>query len=168
MSCVAVRIEYSVHFFRNILIGQPEVVYRDTRVFCKNTVAINAYSLRIGAKMSASCTAVAAFTANDVSFGGNDIAYFKGRSVSLNLNDFTDKLVTDGHRRFDRILRPLVPIVDMYVGAADCGIMYLNQSFAVVDNGNFFANKFQTGLSRRFDNCIHFHSILPLFTSVFS
>ena len=41
----------------------------------------------------------------------------------------------DGHRHLDRALRPLVPVVDVHVGAADGGLLHADQHIVRADRG---------------------------------
>jgi hypothetical protein len=56
-----------------------------------------------------------------------------------------------------------IPVVDVYVCAADCGLMYLDQHFtgAGLRHGNLA--QFQTGACHGFDNGVHilFHNVPP-------
>jgi hypothetical protein len=47
--------------------------------------------------------------------------------VLADLDDFADELVADHHRDGNRLLRPLIPLVDVQIGAADGGALDLDQ-----------------------------------------
>ena len=53
-------------------------------------------------------------------------------------DDFADELVADGHGHRNGVLRPLVPIVDMDIGAADAGVADAYQH--VVDSDFWFGD----------------------------
>ena len=76
---------------------------------------------RVRAEMAAAGQAVAAASADDVAFAADDVAGLKIGDVGADLDDFADEFVADDHRHGDGLLRPLVPLVDVQVGAADAG-----------------------------------------------
>ena len=67
--------------------------------------------------------AVTAGTAGDVTLTGYDVANLEALNAGTNLYDFTDIFVTSGLTNSDSVLCPLVPLVDVNVGTADCGFM---------------------------------------------
>ena len=50
----------------------------------------------------------------------SDIVAGDGRA---HFRDKTDKFVTGNHRHRNRLLRPLIPIVNMQIGAANCRLL---------------------------------------------
>jgi hypothetical protein len=62
---------------------------------------------------------ITAMSTRDVTFADNEIAGRKSFHVIAGKIDNTDKFMTDRHRHRDRLLRPLIPVVYMYVRAAD-------------------------------------------------
>ncbi len=77
--------------------------------------------LRVRAKVATAGHAIAAAAADDVAFAGDDHAWLIVVDVVADLDDLADKFVADDHRHRDRLLRPLVPLIDVDVGAADRG-----------------------------------------------
>src|SRR5439155_25848730 len=55
----------------------------------------------------------------DVAFGTHDLAGKHRRPAFAQLDDLAHELVADHERRLDGVLGPLVPAVDVQVGAAD-------------------------------------------------
>ena len=74
-----------------------------------------------------------AFAADDVA--GIEVAY-----VGADLDDLPDEFVADGHGNGDGFLRPVVPLVDVDIGAADAGVADTDQYIVDADFGfgNFF------------------------------
>jgi hypothetical protein len=71
--------------------------------------------------------AVAAVAADDVAFGADPLAEFVAGDAGADLHDAADEFVPDHEARLDRALTPLVPLVDVQVGAADGGLFQLDQ-----------------------------------------
>ena len=67
--------------------------------------------------------AVAAFAAGDVAFAGNNVANLEALYARTNLDDLADILVTGSLANSDGVLCPLVPLIDVNVGAADGGFV---------------------------------------------
>ena len=88
-----------------------------------------------GAEMPSAGEAVAAAAADDVAFAADDVAGMKVVDVGADLDDLADKLVADRHGHGDGALRPLVPVVDMDVGAADAGVADADENVVDADGG---------------------------------
>ena len=54
-----------------------------------------------------------------MSFGTYSVANLEILDITAQLDNVSDKFVTDGHRRTDRLLRPVIPVIDMYISTAD-------------------------------------------------
>jgi hypothetical protein len=63
-----------------------------------------------------------------VAFAANDLAGTEVAHVRADLDYTADKLVADDHRHRDGLLRPLVPLVDVHVRAADTGAEHADQN----------------------------------------
>ena len=98
--------------------------------------------------MPSSCQAIAAPATDDVSFPAHNIAGIKVIYVRSNFNNFANKFMPDGHGNGHGSLRPIVPLVNMNVGAADACVVDANQHIIDADLG--FTNLFQpqTSLTR--------------------
>ena len=83
--------------------------------------------------MLASAAAVAAVSAGNVTLTGNTVADFVVSDATAHFYDFTDILVANGHRSLDGVLRPLVPIVDVKVSAADSNFPNLDKYIIYTD-----------------------------------
>ena len=95
---------------------------RDDEVFGEAALAVHADADRVAAQVAAAGAAVAAITAGDVAFAGDAVADLEALHLAADLDDLADVLVADGHRHGIVLLRPLVPDVDVHVGAADRGL----------------------------------------------
>ena len=102
---------------------------------------VDAHALRVRAQMAPAGQAIAAAAANHVAFAADNVAGIKVVDVGADRNDLADKFMADGHGNRDGLLRPLVPLVDMNVGAADAGIVDAHQH--IVDADDRFGNIFQ-------------------------
>ena len=88
---------------------------------------VDADPLRIAAQVAAAGAAVAAVAAGDVALAGDAVADLEALHLGADLGDRADELVADGHRHRDRGLGPLVPVGDVEVGAADAGVVDLDE-----------------------------------------
>ena len=95
---------------------------RDAQVLGEGAVAVDADALRVLAQVPAPGEAVAADAADDVALAVDQVALLEPLHGGADLLDHADELVPDDHRRLDRLLRPVVPVVDVHVGAADRGL----------------------------------------------
>ncbi len=118
-------------------------------------IAIYADALRVRAKMTTPGEAIAAMPAGDVAFAGDEVAFGKTFDVIADKIDNADKLVADGHRDRDRLLRPRVPVVNVNVGSADRRLQNADEDIVAFDlwDGNFFQPK--SGPGAAFDDGLH-------------
>ena len=82
--------------------------------------------------------AVAAAVAGDVALAGNALADVQSGDARAKLGDLADVFMADGHGRLDVLLRPWIPVINMYVRAADGGLVDLDEDLtgAGLGNGN--------------------------------
>jgi hypothetical protein len=73
----------------------------------------------VRAKVPSSGQAIPAMTANDVSLCCDNFTRDKIANSTADLLDYAHEFMSDHHRDRDGLLRPGVPVIYMYVGAAD-------------------------------------------------
>src|SRR5438270_13159747 len=79
---------------------------------------------------------VAAMSAGDVAFADDEITFGKAFHVIADKIDNPHKLVANGHRDGDRFLGPGIPVIYMYVGAADRRLDDADEHVVAGDLGN--------------------------------
>ena len=90
-----------------------------------------------------------------MALAGDALADREARDARAKLGDLADILMADDLWGLDVLLRPLVPFVDMDVGAADRGFVNFDQNFSGARHGNRHLPQFQTGAGCGFYNGIH-------------
>ena len=105
--------------------------------------------------MAAAGEAVAAAAADHVAFAADDVAGEEVGHIGPDLDDPADELVADRHGDGDGFLRPLVPLVDVDVGAADPGPQHLDQDVVDADRGRLDVFQPQAGLAPALHQCFH-------------
>ena len=131
------------------------VLGRDADELGEAARPVDAHSDSVGAEMPLAGAAVAAMSTGDMAFTGDAVAGLEVRYLIADRRHFAHELVADGHRHGDRGLRPLVPIVDMHVGAADGAAAYANQHILRSDLWNRYLFHPQTGLAFLFHQSAH-------------
>ena len=121
--------------------------------------------LRVRAQMAPPGQTIAAAPANDVPFPADDIAGMKVRHVRADFDDLSAEFVPDDQRHVNRGLRPLVPVVDVQVGAANSRAKHAN--LYVVDAGLGLGNVFEPQAARRADLYKAFMDFFPACVSHF-
>src|SRR5690606_309350 len=100
---------------------------RDREVLGKAARADHADADGVRAEMALARAAIAAMAAGDVAFARDAIT----NRITLHLAAYrlahAPELLAHGHRHGNRALRPLVPVVDVDVGAADRGFPHADQ-----------------------------------------
>ena len=107
--------------------------------------------------MTAAGEAIAAAAADHVTFAADDIAGEKIGDVGADFDDAADKLVADRHGHWDGLLCPLVPFVDVDVGAANARFQHLDQHIVDPDLGDFDVFEPKAGLAFRLHEGFHIH-----------
>src|SRR5947209_15899620 len=102
----------------------PDVGHGKTDVFRKSTRPVNPDSLRVGAEMPAPRQAVSTASTHDVSFSAHYFSRMKIADIRTGGNNLPDKFVPDHHGHRNRLLCPLIPLVDVEVGSTDPGMCY--------------------------------------------
>ena len=133
----------------------PDVGHRQGNVLGEGARPIHADARRVGAEVASARHAVAAAPADHVALAGNDLPGVEVVDVVAHLDDFADEFVADHHRHRYCLRRPLVPLVDMQVGAADRCFLYLDQN--VVEAGFRLRDVFHPDALAGFalDQCFH-------------
>jgi hypothetical protein len=96
-------------------------------------MAVHADADGVRAQVLLAGAAVAAVPADDVAFGRDALAELVAGHARAHVDDAADELVADDQAGLDRALAPLVPLVDVQVGAADRGLLELDQHLVGAD-----------------------------------
>jgi hypothetical protein len=105
-------------------------------VLREGTVTVDAEDLRVLAHVRLPRPAVEAHAASDVALGGDVVARPDVAHVAADLDDRPGELVAERHRRRDPPRRPLVPVEDVEVGAAQARRLDADEDVVVSDRGN--------------------------------
>src|SRR5450755_841392 len=97
----------------------PDVGHGKHDIFGESSVAVHADALRFGAQVAAAGQTITAASADYVAFAADDIAGKEIGDVGTDFSDFADKFVADDQAHGDGFLRPIVPLEDVHVGAAN-------------------------------------------------
>ena len=113
----------------------PDISHRQADVLGKCPSAIHADTAGVRAHVSTPGHAIAATAADYMSFAGDQLPAMEVIYIAADFDDFTDEFVADHHRYRNGFLRPLIPVVNVHVGAADCGLFGFNQDIVNTDFG---------------------------------
>src|SRR5438477_2457998 len=105
--------------------------------------------------MAAPGEAVAAASADHVTFAADDIAGEEIGHVGACLHDLADELMPDGHGHRDGFPRPLVPLINVNVGAADAGLQHLDEHVVDADLRGRHVVEPQAGLAAALHQGFH-------------
>jgi hypothetical protein len=156
---VAEGIEDGGNVERDGLVVAPDVGHRQRDVLRERAGAVHADPLRMRADMATSGEAVATAAADDVAFAADDVAREEVGHVGPDLDDPADELMPDRHGDGDRLLRPIVPLVDVDVRAADPGPQHLDQDVVDADLRLVDVLQPQAGLAPALAECFHSSTI---------
>src|SRR5690348_16397492 len=98
---------------------------------------------------------VTAMAAHNVSFPAHKIANKEITDVRSCRDDFADKLMANCHGHRNRLLRPVVPFVDVHVCTADTRVVNTHQHIVDTDGGLWNVLQPQAWLGLTLDQCFH-------------
>ena len=124
------------NILRQTLVDDNDVGLWNTNIFGKRPVTINADADGILASLDIAGMAVTAMVAGNVPFARDALADVQPGHAFTESGDFADVFMTDGHGRLDMQLRPRIPVVDVYVRAADGGFVDFDKNLARAGFGN--------------------------------
>jgi len=96
---------------------RPDVGHRHRDVLGEGAGAIDTDAQGVFAQVAAAGQAIAAASAHDVAFGADDFTGKKSLTLEPTFDYLANELVPYDHRHRDGLLRPLVPFVNVQVGA---------------------------------------------------
>ena len=155
MRGVAEGVEEGDNVLRETLVDGNDVACRDADELRERAVTVNADADVVLAPLDIAGVAVAAVAAGDMALAGDALADREARDACAEFRDLADILMADDLRGLNVLLRPLVPFVNMDVGAADRGFVNFDQNFSGARHGNRHLPQFQTGAGCGFYNGIH-------------
>src|SRR5699024_9221519 len=91
---------------------------------------VHAHTLGVLAPLDVAGVAVAAAAAGDVAFAADPLAHMEAGDAGTQLGHLAHIFMADDHGGLDVLLGPGVPVIDMYIGAADSGLVDLDQHLA--------------------------------------
>jgi len=97
----------------------PCISSGDSHELGPGTRAIDADALRVWAKVTTAGQTIPAMPASDVTFPNDEIALRKPAHICSHRRDLPDEFVADGHRHGNGLLRPIIPVVNVNISAAD-------------------------------------------------
>ena len=139
------RIEAGEDVERDGGVDGDGVCRRDAEELGEGAVAVHADPLRVLAQVPAPRQAVAAHAADDVALAVHEVALLEPLDRGADLLDHADKLVADDHRGLDRLLGPVVPIVNVDVGAADGRLLDPDQDVVGPGDGDRVFRQVEAG-----------------------
>src|SRR5689334_22287740 len=93
--------------------------------------------------------------AGHMTFTRNQFAWTKIVHIGADLNDLANKLMTNDHRHRNRFFGPVIPIVDVYVRAANAGAQHADQNIVDSDTGLRNVLQPQSLFRMRLDESLH-------------
>ncbi len=155
MNRVAERIEDRGNDVGDRRVEPPNVVLGDRDVLGKGAVTVDADDLDALANMRLSGSAEQTREVDDMTLGRDALAGANRTHRLPGRDDRAHELVADDERRFDSLLRPRVPGVNVMVGAAEPGLFNPNQHVAGTDLGNRDFDQAESGGRFGFDEGLH-------------
>src|SRR6185436_6322698 len=133
MHSVSEGIEDGGHILVDAGTMHPDIRHGQGEVFGEGAFAVDADAFGVGAKMTPASQAIAAASANDMTFPADDLAGKEIGDIRANLDDFAHEFVTHHHRHGNGFGSPLIPLVDMEIRAANAGAVNADEDVVDAD-----------------------------------
>mmetsp|Transcript_12366 Transcript_12366/g.33933 ORF Transcript_12366/g.33933 Transcript_12366/m.33933 type:complete len:344 (+) Transcript_12366:432-1463(+) len=133
---VAERVQESGDLVRDLVRQGKRVVGRDAEVLCEGPLAVHAHPDSAPAQVPDAGAAVPAVAADQVALTAHPVAHLETTHALAEFDDRASKFVADGHAMRNRLLGPLVPVVDVHVSATDSSAVHLYQHVVVARPGH--------------------------------
>jgi hypothetical protein len=153
MERVAHGIVDATYVIRDVVIEMPYVGCRHGDEFRETTVPVNANDLRVRADMGVAGAAQQAAAIDYVPLGCYAVAFTHVFHKTPHLHDVSCEFVSYSERRLAPASRPVVPLVDMNVGAAHSGTPYTNENFILADLRTRHITQFESRTCSNFYEC---------------
>ena len=133
MDGVAERIEDRAELVVDVVGQRHDVERRHAHIFGEGAGDVDADAARLRVQVIAPAARGAASHADHVALARDALADPEALHVRANFGDLARIFMPDRHRGRDRLPRPLVPVEDVDVGAADPGLVHLHQHVVGTD-----------------------------------
>src|SRR5690606_4225345 len=114
--------EDGAHLVGDALRHLEGVEGRQHEVVGERPLALHAHPHGVAARVAAPGAAVAAVAAGDVALAAHAVAHLEAAHLAAHARHHPGPLVAGDERHGHGALRPLVPVVDVHVGAAEAGL----------------------------------------------
>ena len=155
MRGVAEGVKEGDNVLRQALVDGNDVARRDADILRERAVPVDADADMVLTPLNIAGVTVAAVAAGDMALAGDALADREARDACAEFRDLADILMADDLRGLNVLLRPLVPFVNMDVGAADRGLVDLDENFSGARHGDRHLPQLQSGAGCGFYNGIH-------------
>ena len=119
MGGIAEGIKYCIQLLRYIGAAAPYIGGGDYQIFRESAVPVHAHTLGVPAVFLMSLQAVPAPAAGDMAFPGYQVPYGVSVHPGTDLHNLPHIFVSGRKAYGNCVLRPLIPLIDMYVCTAD-------------------------------------------------
>ncbi len=126
---IAQRVENRCILLRNGRVELPDIALGDNDILGEGTIGVDTNDLYVLTDVRFSNAALQALAAGDVHLGRDEVAFLHAGDVFAYGFHDAAKLVAGDERRVNTTLSPLVPVVDVQVGAADRSDLDIDEDF---------------------------------------
>ncbi len=155
MHGIAERIQDGAELVVDVVGQRHDVEARHLDVFGEGARNIDPDAAGLGIEMEAAATRGAALHADDVALARHALPDLETTHGGADLDDLARIFVPHHHGHRDGAAGPLVPAVDMDVGAADPGLVDPDQHVVGADHREGFVAEPQSGFGFRLDQGFH-------------
>src|ERR1700691_4086865 len=156
MHRVPERIEDGGDLLIDIVSMSPDIGHGQRNKFREGARSIHAHTKRVRAEMPSPGQAVAAPSTNDMAFAADNVAGIEVINIRSDFDNFPDKFVPNRHGDWNRLLRPIVPLINMDVRSADAGVSDTDQDIIDTDVGFRYLFKPEPRLRLTFHKCLQY------------
>ena len=159
MGGIAEGIKDGVQLLRNLGGAGNDVGGGNYQVLCEGAVPVDADARGVFTQVPPAGAAVTAHAADDVPLAGDQLAQVMSLYGGAHFHDFADILMPGSGAHPEGILRPLIPVPDVYICATNGGLVNFDHDIVVAYGGNLYALHGEALCRLVFDQCPHGSSV---------
>ena len=127
MDGIAKRVKNSGYIVRYFVRQFKGIKGWDDQVLSKGTGTIHAYALSITTQMAPTGSTIAAVAARYMAFATNSVTNLKAIHFLTHVDHFADIFMTRNQAQWYILLRPVIPVINVNIGATNSRFFYFFQ-----------------------------------------
>ena len=133
MHRVAQRVENGADFVRNVIRQRHHVECRQFQILGKGALLVHPDAAGAGVQVELACPALARVGLDQMPLARAALTHHQICNIAPDFDDLARELMAGDHRHRHSVRCPFVPVPDVNIGAANSGLLHLDQHLVGAD-----------------------------------